>query len=279
MFEEKFPTVNDLDDNDGSEYKKNYYTMHNYTIKTYLSSLDLQILNQTFIGKLFCSIKCDAKINSDLWVYTDLRYGLKSIFVPIDFYTLTETVLSLDCQVRGIFRVKNSVVTVEECISMLEEEIRNRTKFEDIRNRLAENFSVIDLTTAFKALVRNYEYSVIPENFLTIVFKMGNIDNKYDRMVVFHYFFISLPKFNRYLLEATIYFLYLIHDIATNNGKDYVNNMNMEGISTVMMPNLLLKDIKNVSLNKVPILVKFMKEFILNFPLIIKLNPNYDEFK
>lgn len=279
MFKEKFPTVNDLDDKESIEYKNNYYKDNVNIIRTYLTNLDLQILNHTFIGKLFSCNKYDAKMNSELWVYTDLRYGLKSIFVPIDFFTLTETVLSLDCEVCGIFRVKNSVTTVEECISMLEEEIKNRTNFEDIRNRLAENFSVIDLTTAFKALVRNYEYSVIPDNFIDLIYKMGDIESKYDRMIVFHYFFVSLPKFNRYLLEATIYFLYLIHDIATKNGKDYNNNMNMEGISTVMMPNLLLKDIKNVSLNKVPILVKFMKEFILNFPLIVKLNPNYNNFK
>jgi hypothetical protein len=86
---------------------------------------------------------------------------------------------------------------------------------------------------------------------------------------------MSLPKFNRHVLEATIYFLYLIHDVATNGGKEHENNMNMEGISTVMMPNILLKHTNEVGLEEVPILVKFMVDFISNFPMITRQNPTF----
>jgi hypothetical protein len=269
----KIDTINDLEDKDYIEYKKEYFISNENVIRKYFGYLDLAKLNQTFLGKFIFPIDKLAKDGSNFWVSSGLKYGKKNLFVPVDFYTLTETVLSLDVRVGGIFRVRNSLVTVKECVDMLEAEISNRSFFSEIRDRLAENFNVIDLTTAFKEVVRNYKHTTIPENLLGIVLKLSHIDDEVDRLVLYHYFYLSLPKFNRHLLEAIIFFLYLIHDIATDDGANYEDNMNMEGISTVMMPNLLLKNYNDIGLEQVPLLVNFMKEFILNFPKIVSQNP------
>lgn len=268
-------TINDLEDDEYMSYKKEYYESNKILIAKYFNYIDLAKLQQNFWGRTFFPMADLAKDKDVFWVSSTLKYGMKNVFVPIDFYTLTETVLTLDCRVRGIFRVRNSMITVKECVNMLEVELKNRTSFKDIRNKLAENFNVIDLTTAFKEITRNYKTTVIPDSCLKLIFKCFNTTEKSERLVLYHYFYVSLPKFNRHVLEATIYFLYLIHDIATNGGKEYENNMNMEGISTVMMPNLLLKKNNDVSLDQVPILVDFMVEFIANFPTIIKQNPTF----
>ncbi|KAF9761837.1 Rho-GTPase-activating protein LRG1 [Nosema granulosis] len=268
-------TINDLEEDEYLSYREEYYNTNKELIKKYLNLFDTVQLKQNFWGRTFFHMSDLADDKDVFWVSSSLKYGMKNVFVPIDFYTLTETVLTLDCRVRGIFRVRNSMITVKECVNMLEVELKNRTSFKDIRNKLAENFNVIDLTTAFKEITRNYKTTVIPENCLKIIFKCFDTKDKAERLILYHYLYISLPKFNRHILEATIYFLYLIHDLATNGGKEYENNMNMEGISTVMMPNLILKENNNVSLDQVPLLVEFMVEFIANFPNITKQNPTF----
>ena len=50
----------------------------------------------------------------------------------------------------------------------------------------------------------------------------------------------------------------------------------MAGISTVIMPNLLLKNVQDFSLAEVSLLVEFMKEFILNFKTIAQKNTLFE---
>lgn len=266
-------TINDLDDKEFLEYKKEFYDANFIVISNALSYIEISKLNQTFLGRLMYPIVSFAKDDLKFWVSTNLKYGKRNIFVPIDFYTLTETILSLDIKVGGLFRVRNSLSTVKDCVNMLERYIFNRTPFDEVRDKLTETFNIIDLTTAFKEVIRNYKQTVIPDTFLPIILKCNKIEDKNERLKLYHYLYLSLPKYNRHILEATIFFLYLIHDIATNEGEDYTTNMDMEGISTVMMPNILLKKENDVSLDEVSILVDFMKEFILNFSTIVRKNP------
>ncbi|EEQ81786.1 hypothetical protein NCER_101639 [Vairimorpha ceranae BRL01] len=276
MNTEKMETVNDLDDREFIEYKKNFCSVHSFIIEKYCNYWEICRLNQTFLGRIFFPIDKILRNDSRLWISSNLKYGNKHVLVPIDFYTLTETILSLDVRIGGLFRVRNSMITVKECVDMLEREIYNRSSFKDIRDKLAESFNVIDLTTAFKEILRNYKHSVIPEGFLPIIIKLFSVDKQEDRLILYHYLYISLPKFNRHILEATIFFLYLIHDIATVDGSDYTNNMDMAGISTVIMPNLLLKNVQDFSLAEVSLLVEFMKEFILNFKTIAQKNTLFE---
>ncbi|WUR03522.1 Rho GTPase activating protein [Vairimorpha necatrix] len=265
-------TINDLEDIEFITYKKDFLNTHKTTIFNSLSYIEISKLNQTILGRWMYPVVSFAKDDIKFWIATTLKYGQRNVFVPLNFYTLTETILSLDIKVGGLFRVRNSMATVKECVNMLEEGIYNRVSFKEIRDNLAENFNVIDLTTAFKEVLRSYKQTVIPESFLPIILKFSKLEDKNERLSLYHYLYLSLPKYNRHLLEATIYFLYLVHDIATNDGKDYTTNMDMEGISTVMMPNILLKNNNEVNLEEVSILVEFMKEFILNFSVIVQKN-------
>jgi hypothetical protein len=270
FLEKQGRTVNSLEDEDFDVYFDSFFARHNALIRKNLTLLEIYKTKQGFLARLFCTFRpitpCDGQ-----WEPTKLTYGKRgSLHVPRDFCYLTETILSMDCRERGIFRTKDSASTVKQCIGVLQECIGTGRTFEETSTLLKRKFNVIDLTTAFKELLRLYDATVIPAELIGIMYKIARLADEEDQIVLCHLIFICIPKSNRHVLEATIYFLYAIHDIATNGGTDYKNNMNMEGFSTIMMPNLILRSNLTLNLEQVNLLVKFMKIFIMHFERIVQ---------
>ncbi|KAL7349599.1 Rho GTPase activating protein [Encephalitozoon intestinalis] len=277
-FERNLRTVNGLADGDFEIYKKSFFEYYDDLIRKYFGTFERFKLRQGKLARVFFShdtLKLHSKYE---WVVTRLSYGKEGeLMVPRNFYILTETVLSLDCKVGGIFRVRNSITTIKECVDAINQYVSRNLSYGEARRLLIRDFNVIDLTTAFKEILREYSTTIIPESLIDTMFKIARIENRDDQIILCQMLFISMPKTNRHVLEATIYFLYVMHDIATDGGKNHKNNMNMEGISTIMMPNLVIKPHNELDLEQVGVLVNFMKMFFRDFAKIIQLGPNIME--
>ncbi|ADM11521.1 Lrg1-like protein [Encephalitozoon intestinalis ATCC 50506] len=277
-FERNLRTVNGLADGDFEIYKKSFFEYYDDLIRKYFGTFERFKLRQGKLARVFFShdtLKLHSKYE---WVVTRLSYGKEGeLMVPRNFYILTETVLSLDCKVGGIFRVRNSITTIKECVDAINQYVSRNLSYGEARRLLIRDFNVIDLTTAFKEILREYSTTIIPESLIDTMFKIARIENRDDQIILCQMLFISMPKTNRHVLEATIYFLYVMHDIATDGGKNHKNNMNMEGISTIMMPNLVIKPHNELDLEQVGVLVNFMKMFFRDFAKIIQLDPNIME--
>lgn len=279
FFKKDLKTINGLKDDEFETYSRNFFDYYDRLMKKYFGVLERFKLRQgRFARVLFGheALKLSSKFE---WVATRLSYGKEGeLLVPRNFYLLTETVLSLDCKVSGIFRVRNSIMTVKECVRVLNMCVERNIPYEEARRILIRDFNVIDLTTAFKEVIRGYSSTIIPDGLFEVMSKISRVENKKDQIILCQMLFISIPKPNRHVLEATIYFLYAIHDIATDRGLNYRNNMNMEGISTIMMPNLILKPHNELDLEQVGVLVNFMKVFFENFGTIIQLDEHVSKF-
>ncbi|KAL7347638.1 Rho GTPase activating protein [Encephalitozoon intestinalis] len=277
-FERNLRTVNGLADGDFEIYKKSFFEYYDDLIRKYFGTFERFKLRQGKLARVFFShdtLKLHSKYE---WVVTRLSYGKEGeLMVPRNFYILTETVLSLDCKVGGIFRVRNSITTIKECVDAINQYVSRNLSYGEARRLLIRDFNVIDLTTAFKEILREYSTTIIPESLIDTMFKIARIENRDDQIILCQMLFISMPKTNRHVLEATIYFLYVMHDIATDGGKNHKNNMNMEEISTIMMPNLVIKPHNELDLEQVGVLVNFMKMFFRDFAKIIQLDPNIME--
>lgn len=273
FFKKDLRTINGLGDCDFEIYKENFFNHYDGLIKKHFGPLERFKLKQGRLARVFFGhepLKLSCKFE---WVATRLNYGKDGeLFVPRNFYILTETVLSLDCRVGGVFRVRNSMMTVKECVKVLNMCVEKNLSYEEARDLLVQDFNVIDLTTAFKEIIREYSTTIIPDDLIDVMSKISKVEDREKQIVLCQMLFISIPKPNRHVLEATIYFLYVIHDIATDRGVNYRNNMSMEGISTIMMPNLILKPHNELDLEQVGVLVNFMKVFFENFGTIIQLD-------
>jgi hypothetical protein len=271
VLEKQARTVNSLEDKDFRVYFSSFFRQHDALIRKNLTLLEIFKTRQGLVAQIFYKFR--AITTCDQWEPTRLTYGRRGIlYVPRDFCYLTETILSMNCREQGVFRTKNSAVSVEQCISILQECIGKNMSLGETSEVLREKFSVIDLTAAFKELLRMYEATIIPAELISIMYKIARLRDEEDQIVLCHLIFVSIPKSNRHVLEATIQFLYTVHDIATDNGTDYRNNMNMEGFSTIMMPNLILRPNLNLNLEQVNLLVKFMRIFIMHFESIVRLD-------
>ncbi|AFM98289.1 RhoGAP domain-containing protein [Encephalitozoon hellem ATCC 50504] len=277
-FERSLRTVNGLDDKDFEVYRSSFFDYYDDLIRKYFGTFEIFKLRQGRFARMFFShemLKLSSKYE---WVVTRLSYGKEGeLMVPRNFYILTETVLSLDCKVGGIFRVRNSITTIKECVETINMCVRRNLSYGEARRILVRDYNVIDLTTAFKEILREYSSTIIPESLIDTMFKIAKVESREDQIILCQMLFISMPKTNRHVLEAMIYFLYVIHDIATDKGKNHKDNMNMEGISTIMMPNLVIKPHNELDLEQVGVLVNFMKMFFGNFAAIIQLDPNIME--
>lgn len=275
FFKKELRTINGLGDNDFEIYRENFFNYYNDLMRKYFGALERFKLRQGKVAKFFFGHETLKLLSKFEWVASRLNYGKDGeLLVPRNFYILTETVLSLDCRVSGIFRVGNSLITVKECVKTLNTCVEKNFTYEEARTCLVRDFNVIDLTTAFKEIIRGYSTTIIPDDLVDVMFKISKIRDKEDQIILCQMLFISIPKPNRHVLEATIYFLYVIHDIVTDKGINYRDNMNMEGISTIMMPNLILKPHNELDLEQVGVLVNFMKLFFENFGTIIQLDNN-----
>lgn len=274
-FERNLRTVNSLSDEDFSVYRSSFFDYYDDLMQKYFGAFERFRLRQGRLARMFFGhemLKIPSKYE---WVATRLSYGKEGeLLVPRNFYILTETVLSMECRVGGIFRVRNSIMTVKECVRAINTYVERNLSYREARRLLVRDFNVIDLTTAFKEILREYSTTIIPENLIDTMFKISKVESKDDQVVLCHMLFISMPKTNRHVLEATIYFLYVIHDIATDKGTNHKDNMNMEGISTIMMPNLVIKPHSELDLEQVGVLVNFMKVFFENFGTIVQLDQN-----
>jgi len=75
MNTEKMETVNDLDDREFIEYKKNFCSVHSFIIEKYCNYWEICRLNQTFLGRIFFPIDKILRNDSRLWISSNLKYG------------------------------------------------------------------------------------------------------------------------------------------------------------------------------------------------------------
>lgn len=279
FFKRTLKTINGLEDDEFEVYKRECFMHHDGLARRHFGALERFRLRQGKFARMLFGHEAVQLEPGVEWVATRMSYGRDAdLLVPRNFYILTEAVLSLDCRVSGIFRVRNSMITVKECVNTLNKCVKRSMSYEEARDLLVGKFNVIDLTTAFKEIIREYSTTIIPDNLIDVMFKISKVCCKKEQIALCQMLFISMPKPNRHILEATIYFLYVIHDIATDKGTNYRDNMNMEGISTIMMPNLILKPHNELDLEQVGVLVNFMKVFFENFRAIIQVDENVLSF-
>ncbi|TBU19708.1 RhoGAP domain-containing protein [Ordospora colligata] len=271
-------TVNGLGDDDFEAYRSIFFWHYDDLLKKYFGRLQRFKLRQSKLARLFFEYKALRTLEDEMWVPTSFKYSDDAeLFVPKNFYILTETILSLDCKVDGMFRIGNSIEVINECVNTINECVNKEVPYEDAKENLVSSFSVIDMTTAFKQILREYPTTIVPEDLIDTILEISKVDSNEDRLVLCHMLFLAMPKPNRHVLEATINFLYAVHDISTNKGTDYERKMNIEGISTVMMPNLVLKSRNQFDLDHIETLVGFMKVFFENFARIVCLDENIAE--
>ncbi|WUR04817.1 Rho-type GTPase-activating protein [Vairimorpha necatrix] len=260
-------TINDLEEDDISIYKTSYIRENQDLINKHLTSWEISILNQTILASIFAPLHTvERKSRLKFWRPTEFHFGKSILYVPVNYYVITDIIDTFDVDVDGLFHGKNLAGRVQSCINMLEYEISERTPLINVRDKITENFNIYDMTMAFKEILGNYENTIIPKNTLPIIMKISEIPEIENRLILYHYLYISLPKFNRYLLESAIYFIYRLHDHKINK----MYQINMEGIATLMMPHLLLKKNEHLTLDEIYKLVKFTKELILNFKTICR---------
>ncbi|KAH9412285.1 Rho GAP domain-containing protein [Ordospora pajunii] len=271
-------TVNGLGDEDFEVYRSIFFWHYDDLLKKYFGRFQRFRLRQSKLARMFFEYKAFRESTEWEGVSTSFRYGDDAeLFVPRNFYILTETILSLDCKVDGIFRIGNSIEVINECVGIINECVDNNVSYEDAKQCLASRFSVIDMATAFKQVLREYPTTIVPEELMDTMLVISKVGNSEDQLVLCRMLFLAMPKPNRHVLEATINFLYTVHDISTNKGTDYEGKMNIEGISRIMMPNLVLKSHNQVDLDNIETLVNFMKMFFENFAQIVCLDENVAE--
>ncbi len=206
-------------------------------------------------------------------VDTDFSFGEEKIKIPASLNLISEIIFDMDFVQAGLFRVNTTKQKIQTAISLLYDIIENRVDFNTGKQIFQKNFDMIDCCELYKELLRTFNTSIIPKAFLTALLKISEIENKEDKISCIKAIYYSLPATNRMILESNVFFCYQIVE-ATKNLETKAQQLDLNGLAIVMMPNLFLEEDRGVDIDKILILVDFTKFLYNNFKQIMVYDPS-----
>lgn len=242
----RIDSINDYSEEEVSQIKKDYYKKKSEVITSELSYKEREY---TLEGKRFslcCSTPDVYLIEDTALSETRFKYGAKTHKVPVEFVILMESIIRKGEREQGVFRKPANSKKKKECEELFFSSLNSNFDKEQLIKEL-EKFDAIVLSSIFKQLFSRSYVSIFPSSFFDIIKKVMVMDDLEKKFIITKYIIYSVPPINRALLESTLAFLILIHDIDSDRGLDYEGHLDIKGYGTIIMPNLFLGFEKNVT--------------------------------
>ncbi|RVD92415.1 Rho GTPase-activating Rho GTPase activation protein [Tubulinosema ratisbonensis] len=242
----KIDSINDYSEEEVAQIKKEFFDKNKDVIT---SELTFREREYTLEGKKFslcCSAPEIALADDTTLSETRFKYGKNTHRVPVEFVVLMESIIRKNEREQGVFRKPANSKKKKECEELFFSSVKGRFDMEQLIKEL-DQFDAIVLSSIFKQLFSRSYVSIFPTSFFKIIKKVMVMDDLENKFIITKYLIYSVPPINRALLESTLSFLILIHDIDSDRGLDYEGHLDIKGYGTIIMPNLFLGFEKNVT--------------------------------
>lgn len=268
----KVRSINDLSVDEQKSYITEYINENAGVISKNLGWLMPTKLKQNFIGSSLLKVHA-IKSHARFMIRSNLSFSENPLEIPSNLHIIGEIILEKDFSQKGIFRINSTRARVRAAKTLLYDIMEKRIEIEKGKELFHKNFDLIDAAETYKQLLRGFNSTIISESYIPIILKIEKILDPEEKMICTRALIYSLPFLNRKILENHIYICYsIIEKIQSQGHPD--EQMDIAGISSVMMPNIILKSKQNIAISEVLILVPFTKYLFLEFKNLIKVSEN-----
>lgn len=232
------------------------------------------------------SNKIKNKTNSNNNKLTNNILNNNNIVVPKHFNLISDIILNKPFDQNGLFSVNSTKQRLRTANSLLQDIVEHKVSEEKGKELFDRNFDLIDSCEVYKTLLRSFNCCIIPNGYINIIIKINSIHDNIinnnnnndnitdDKLILTKAMYYSLPFNNRNILESNVMLCYKIC-LKTSQMENKEKQMDLDGISIVMMPNLFLKKDKDIEIEKVLELVSFCKYFYKAFPEVCGIEEKY----
>lgn len=262
-------TINDLDEDSQKKYRIVYIQKHSELIRSTFGILDKAMLQYDWVSSLLMNIE-EVFTNRESFSESSVRASRNKISIPSCLHYLVDMLLEMDFGQRGIFRINSTDGRVQALKAVIFDVVEARMSWADGRRTILADFDAVDVAETYKSLLRTFNTTVIPKTLIPLIGKISKAKDHEAKMASTHAFLCLLPFSNRKILENNVCLCREIVRRTLAAGAEK-HQMNMDGMSTVMMPCLFLKSEKDVALEDILMLVEFTKFLFREFDELIVL--------
>ncbi|KAI4291163.1 hypothetical protein PAPHI01_0437 [Pancytospora philotis] len=268
---EKNNTINDMEQSQVTDYFNSFLKQHGEIIDRNLGSSAFYELK----GGLFSFLRRSSdeiKIPEERTAQTEISYSTKPFSAPADLDYLIKIFFKMDLGVSGIFRVNSTSERIENTIKLLNDVIAGKLSLEADYSTFTDNFDIIDIAETYKYILRNMETSVVPSRFLPMAKKINTIADPVYKRVCACFWVYALPAMNRRVLELNSRFATLfIEEIEKRVASGKPTQLNMSGLSRIMMPCLMCVGGQDIAIEDVMALAEFTNYLLTNFRALVTI--------
>ncbi|KAI5169807.1 hypothetical protein PAEPH01_1014 [Pancytospora epiphaga] len=263
-----YATMSDLEEGEEDECKRGYIEAHKNIMLKHLGYSIFIFLRQGIFYRLLFpveSINCHSRFLRE----SPLSYSNKPLFIPGWLECAMRMLFIKDLRQHGIFRVNSTIQRVKDVQSIVNDIVEGRMEEHRGIRMLINNFDTIDIAETYKQLLRSFNTTVISYKYFSTIKAIQKIENESEKVICTRAFLYSLPSLNRAILESNAR---LVH-ILVAKMKYELNNkqMNLEGMSKVMMPCLMLKSDDNIAIEDILVFAEFIHFLLKNFITLIRI--------
>lgn len=256
-------TINDLSVEDAHVYRDGYIYTHRNIITRCLGHTMPMLLCQGLFGRLFLSLE-EVTCKEEYTACTAIRFSREPLRIPRILHYAEELLLRGDLTQRGIFRVNSTSTRISAVRALISDIVEGRVDAKDALDFAATHFDIIDFAETYKQILRSFNTTAIPSSCIPVIKAITRVADMADRRVCTRALFNALPSLNRAILENNIRLCRLIVAQATNP-----QQMDMAGLSKVMMPCLILHADSQVAIEDILILAEFIRFLFTDFEDLI----------
>ncbi|KAL6121721.1 hypothetical protein NUSPORA_01306 [Nucleospora cyclopteri] len=261
--------INGMNYDEDTHYTQSYLKKNSGIINKYFGFIGSRRIKKSYFWSIFYEIS-EIQVYEKNLTCTKFKFCEENIYIPKTLDLISETILSKKFDKNGLFRVNSTKQRLRTASALLYDIVEQRVNVTKGKQLLDKNFDLIDCCELYKELLRSFNTTIIPKSYIDLIVRISDISNIDDKIICCKAIYYSLPKNNRSILESNIFVCYKICE-KMEKSKTHLQQMDLDGISIVMMPNLFLEKDQDIEIEKVLVLVEFCKYFYSNFPLICQI--------
>lgn len=258
-------TINDLTDKKYREYYNCLIRKHINILNKYFSVLEISFLKDNFFSQFIMNVP-EINTKNYLGVTSLFAFSGTPIHIPYGLNILSEILVENKESRKGIFRVNSPLEKVNSLLAIINSVSKGEIDPDIGAKIIRTAFDMYDISESYKTLFRRFNCYVIPRGLVPLLLKVHKITDPEDKKICAKILLSRIPRNNRMILENCAY----ICNFLGTKYNDNDQQMNIQGLGVVMMPNLITINSNSVHIEAIKSLSDFTSYLFDNFEELIR---------
>ncbi|ORD99179.1 hypothetical protein A0H76_1282 [Hepatospora eriocheir] len=270
----KLNLFNSFNDDQQKVIRELFFRDQKKVITEVIGSFNYGVLFPSSFGACFRSDNGAIEVVDKDLVSTNFRFSDNILEVPAQIDLLCRIIFTKKFNQKGLFKVNTVADKMKTARTLLYDILEGRVSEETGIGLFDKNFDLIDCCELYKLLLRSFNKTVIPLSFIKPIIEASKETDLEKKMIASKAIFYSLPTHNRKILESNIFLCYKICQI-THSQENVKEQLDLDGLAIVMMPNLFLENENDFEIDSIIQLVSFAKFLFANIFDIMDFDEKY----